>query len=61
VSEIGQGRDNARLYLEQHPEMLTWVEAQILEKHSIKRGPQAAGADSPEEKVLSDKRPRAKA
>jgi recombination protein RecA len=58
---IGQGRDNARLYLEQHPEMLTWVEAQILEKHSIKRGPQAAGADSPEEKVLSDKRPRAKA
>jgi recombination protein RecA len=58
---IGQGRDNARLYLEQHPEMLTWVEAQILEKHSIKRGPQAAGADSPEEKALTDKRPRAKA
>ena len=58
---IGQGRDNARLYLEQHPEMLTWVEAQILEKHNIKRGPQAAGADAPEDKVLSDKRPRAKA
>jgi recombination protein RecA len=58
---IGQGRDNARLYLEQHPEMLTWVEAQILEKHSIRRGPQAASSDAPEEKVLTDKRPRAKA
>jgi recombination protein RecA len=53
---IGQGRDNARTYLEQHPEMMTWVEARILEKHGLKR----AEAAAPEPEVV-DKRPRAKA
>ncbi len=52
---IGQGRDNARTYLEQHPEMMTWVEARILEKHGLKR---AEAAPEPE---IVDKRPRAKA
>jgi len=52
---IGQGRDNARTYLEQHPEMMTWVEARILEKHGLKR---AEAAPEPE---VVDKRPRAKA
>ena len=39
---IGQGRDNARTYLEQHPEMMAWVEARILEKHNLKRSPAPA-------------------
>jgi recombination protein RecA len=49
---IGQGRENAKLYLEQHPEILDKLEGLILAKHGIKRGPggQAAtnGAAHPE-------------
>jgi len=47
---IGQGRENAKTYLEQHPQMMEKLEAMILAKHSIKgRGgdaadPSAAGA-----------------
>jgi recombination protein RecA len=35
---IGQGRENAKAYLEQHPEAIDKVEAMILTKHEIKRG-----------------------
>jgi len=35
---IGQGRENAKLYLEQHPDVMNKVEALVLAKHSIKRG-----------------------
>jgi recombination protein RecA len=41
---IGQGRENAKAYLEQHPEALDKVEAMILAKHEIKRGGAAAAA-----------------
>jgi recombination protein RecA len=34
---IGQGRDNARTYLEQHPAILAKLENKLLEKHGIKR------------------------
>src|SRR3954468_23160764 len=34
---IGQGRENARTYLEQHPQMLDKVEALLLAKHGITR------------------------
>src|ERR1700691_5426625 len=34
---IGQGRENAKLYLEQHPEAMEKIEALILAKHGIKR------------------------
>jgi len=34
---IGQGRDNARLYLEQNPEMMARLEQRILEHHGIVR------------------------
>ena len=34
---IGQGRENAKGYLEQHPEALDKIEAMILAKHDIKR------------------------
>ncbi len=45
---IGQGRENARGYLEQHPEMLDKVEALLLAKHGIVRGPAlVAGEDRP--------------
>jgi len=59
---IGQGRDNARAYLEQHPEMIAWVESQILEKHNVKRsGVPAAETAATEEKAAVERRPRAKA
>src|SRR3954464_13168643 len=32
---IGQGRENARTYLEQHPQMLDKVEALLLAKHGV--------------------------
>ena len=35
---IGQGRDNARAYLEEHPELMAKLEAQILAHHEISRG-----------------------
>ena len=34
---IGQGRENAKTYLEQRPELMDKVEAMVLEKHGIKR------------------------
>ncbi len=34
---IGQGRENARTYLEQHPQMLDKAEALLLAKHGIQR------------------------
>jgi recombination protein RecA len=34
---IGQGRENAKTYFEQHPELMDKVEAMILAKHGIKR------------------------
>jgi recombination protein RecA len=55
---IGQGRDNARAYLEQHPQVLDKVEALLLAKHGIQRAP--AGEDRPPTKAsASDDRPAA--
>jgi recombination protein RecA len=42
---IGQGRDNARGWLDEHPEALAEIEARMLEKHGLKR---ALPADQPE-------------
>jgi recombination protein RecA len=44
---IGQGRENAKLYLEQHPEVMAKVETLVLTKHGIKRGGAAAVAAAP--------------
>ncbi|HEX3772046.1 MAG TPA: recombinase RecA [Polyangiaceae bacterium] len=41
---IGQGRENAKAYLEQHPDLLDKIEGMILTKHSINRGANAAPA-----------------
>jgi recombination protein RecA len=55
---IGQGRENAKTYFEQHPDLMDKVEAMILAKHGIKRTPtpvaavQSNGAP-PEEKRKS--------
>jgi recombination protein RecA len=47
---IGQGRDNARTYLEEHPDLLASVEARVLEKHGIQRRvAQLGGETAPNE------------
>ena len=38
---IGQGRENAKTYLEQHPQLMEKLEAMILTKHNIKPRPGA--------------------
>jgi recombination protein RecA len=42
---IGQGRDNARTYLEQHPQLMEKIEAKVLEQSGLKR-PGAPAADA---------------
>jgi recombination protein RecA len=44
---IGQGRENAKTYLDQHPQLMDKLEAMILTKHNIKRGAAAAAAEEP--------------
>jgi recombination protein RecA len=44
---IGQGRENAKTYLEAHPDLMEKLEQMILVKHGIKRGP-ALGLSSPD-------------
>jgi len=34
---IGQGRENARTYLEQHPDVMDRIESMVLAKHNIRR------------------------
>jgi recombination protein RecA len=43
---IGQGRENARTYLEQHPEMIDKIESLILAKHGVKRAPPVPSPDT---------------
>jgi len=67
---IGQGRDNARNFLEEHPEMLSEIEDQILERHGLKKrspgdeGSEASGGTDGEpskEGKANGKRSRARA
>jgi recombination protein RecA len=44
---IGQGRENARTYLEQHPETLDKIESMVLAKHGIRRNAKASDAAPP--------------
>jgi recombination protein RecA len=46
---IGQGRENAKTYLDQHPELVEKLEGMILTKHGIVR-PGEKPADKPTEK-----------
>ena len=59
---IGQGRDNARVFLEEHPEMLNEIEARVFDAKGLKRagGPQAA-SDKQSAKSASDDKPNGKA
>ncbi len=49
---IGQGREQAKAFLREHPEILQQVEGRLLDKFGIRRGPVAVPApeEEPEEK-----------
>jgi recombination protein RecA len=40
---IGQGRDNARVFLEEHPAMLEEIERKVLEKHGLRKNAALGG------------------
>lgn len=54
---IGQGRDNARTYLDEHPELLTKLESRLLEKHSIRRRTGNSNAESARSDASASKSP----
>ncbi|PTL83548.1 recombinase RecA [Vitiosangium sp. GDMCC 1.1324] len=61
---IGQGRENAKDYLRDHPEVRTDVEKQVLEKYGIGKPAGAAAAPAEPEapaEGTTEKRPRVKA
>jgi recombination protein RecA len=57
ADRIGQGRENAKLYLEQHPDAMDKIEALILAKHGIKRGGSIAPASNGVEEKAAVKKP----
>jgi recombination protein RecA len=57
---IGQGREQAKAFLREHPEILQQVEGRLLEKFGIRRGPVPVPAAAPEEQP-EEKKGRAKA
>ncbi|HEY7724405.1 MAG TPA: recombinase RecA [Anaeromyxobacteraceae bacterium] len=55
---IGQGREQAKAFMKEHPEVLSQVEGKLLEKFGVRRGPAPA---APEAEEPEEKRPRVKA
>jgi recombination protein RecA len=45
---IGQGREQAKAFLREHPEILQQVEGQLFEKFGVRRGPVPVPAPEPE-------------
>jgi recombination protein RecA len=44
AERIGQGRDNARIYLEEHPETMAKLEAQLLTHYEVGSAPKVEGS-----------------
>ncbi len=57
---IGQGRENAKDYLRDHPEITRELERRVLEKFGLLKTPTLQSVAQPEE-AIDDKRPRVKA
>ena len=56
---IGQGREQAKSFLREHPEMLAVIEGKLFERFGVKRGP-AVATPEPEPEA-EEKKPRVKA
>jgi recombination protein RecA len=50
---VGQGRDNARAFLEEHPDILAAVELKLLQNHGLIEDDQAAAAEADETKAAA--------
>jgi len=57
---IGQGRENAKEYLKEHPEIARDIEGQLFEKFGVKAAPVVKAVPEPEAEA-EEKRPRVKA
>src|SRR5229473_359646 len=57
---IGQGRENAKDFLRDHPEITKELERRVLEKFGLLKTPTLQSVAQPEE-AIDDKRPRVKA
>ncbi len=59
---VGQGRENARNYLQERPKMLAEIEAKVLQKHGLSRGGKVAepatAAEAPAKAGNSDVAPK---
>src|SRR5690606_31392388 len=55
---IGQGRENAKTFLREHPELAQRIEADILQKHGIRPGSPAVPTTSRDAKDGKDPRDR---
>jgi recombination protein RecA len=53
---IGQGRENAKAFLEANPKLADKIEAALLEKHGIRRGPKPADEPVKAEKPNGEER-----
>jgi recombination protein RecA len=59
---IGQGREQAKAFLRDHPEILARAEAKLCEKFGVRRGPAAAAAaPEAEPEAAEERKPRVKA
>ncbi|MBL9036947.1 MAG: DNA recombination/repair protein RecA, partial [Archangium sp.] len=56
---IGQGRENAKEYLKEHPEVAKDIEALVREKFNVKPAPVVQAVPPPDD--VEEKRPRVKA
>jgi recombination protein RecA len=57
---IGQGREQAKAFLREHPDILAQIEGKLLERFGVKKGPLAEASEA-EEPEPDTKRPRVKA
>jgi len=57
---IGQGREQAKAFFREHPEILQQVEGKLFEKYGIRRGPVAVPISSEEEEERDEGKKRSK-
>ena len=55
---IGQGRENAKEYLKEHPDVAREIEAQLLTKFGVKNTPPLAVVEPPAEEEVEEKKSR---
>jgi recombination protein RecA len=62
INGVGQGRENAKIFLKEHPDVAQKIEAEILEKNGIHKVPPVTGEDGkPSEPTPKEVTPSPKA